>query len=344
MRLNKFTGEIEKTYAGKTILISGAFGYIGSLLTSYLLEIDCKLILLDKVIEADWLPKDKRAKCVFQKGDITDRHTWELSLPGVDFLFHLAALEYDRLNFDIMGDLVVNGLAVAYCLDVCRVKGYRPKIVFSSSANIFGLVNQLPVDEKFKDDPISLWSIHKLLAENYIRYYVRKHAIQSVILRLSNIYGPTDNLAAKGNVVINKVIMQALSGKPIKLYANKECIRDYIYISDVVMAFLLAGKDINLLPEQNSFLIGSGEGRTMEEVWRLIADKTATCINKEVKIEIDRSVQLEPFDMRNFVADTSQFEKFYGWRPTVFMEEGVSMTIDSLYKNKEERKNGQRPN
>ena len=160
----------------------------------------------------------------------------------MDYVFHLAAKEYFyRSEYDPEQDLQFNALPILRLLEVCRVQTYRPKIVFASSANLFGLVDTLPVNEDNRDNPLTMWAVHKLTAENYLRLYAQQFGIQSITLRLANVYGPTARWSVMDRVVINKVIAKALDGEALVTYANQSCVRDYVFLDDVVSAFMLAG-------------------------------------------------------------------------------------------------------
>lgn len=321
-------------YENKIVLISGGRGYIGSALTQSFVDLNCKLILLDHSADIMWMPQRRRAEVSLLHGDVSSRKTWEFALPGVDYIFHLAALEYHRSNYDIMRDLQVNALSVLHLLDVCRTNEFRPKIIFSSSANIFGFVDAWPVNEKNRDNPPSLWSVHKLLAENYLRVYAQQHGIKSVVLRLANVYGPSVQQDTMTHVVINKMIAKALAGEPLIMYANQNCMRDYVFLEDVAKAFLYAGVEERLLSNGHFYVIGSEEGKTIAEVWQLIADEIKARTGKDVPIEFDSSVKIEPLDMRNFVADTTLFRQATGWKPQVLIEKGIELTIDALMSRK----------
>lgn len=321
---------ITETYQGKTILISGASGFIGSALTKSLLEIDCRLLLLDHGSTFSWIPQDRQAEVAFIQADVSLKHTWESALPGVDVLFHLAALEYNRVEFNIMQDLQTNAISVIHLLEVCRQNDLRPRIIFSSSANLFGQVNSLPVNESQQSHPTTLWSVHKLLAENYLNVYAIKYDINSIILRLANVYGVTENRMTMNNVVINNVITMALRGENLTLYKNYNCIRDFIFIKDVIMAFLHAGANYHELSGQNYFVIGSGEGKTFADIWRLIAKKIHEVKGREIQIVYDDTKNVEPFDMRNFIADSALFQKITGWQPSTYLDEGLTLTINEL--------------
>ena len=318
--------KIRDAYAGQTILITGGRGYIGSALTLALSEMDCRLILVDHS-QAGWMPEAKKAHISLIKGNLSDMKTWETALPGVDYVFHLAAREYYyRSGYDPESDLRSNAVPVLYLLEACRKKQYTPKIVFASSANLYGSVDTLPVNEDNRDNPLTLWAIHKLMGEQYLRLYAEKYNISSISLRLSNVYGPSARSDVVTRVVLNKMIHQALAGKGLTIYANHHCIRDYLFIKDVINAFLLAGSCCRPM-KNHVYIIGSGEGKTIGEVWHLIAERVRSHNGSAVPVQVDTSVAIEPLEMRSFIADTRRFQAASGWTPLTGLVQGIDNTV-----------------
>jgi nucleoside-diphosphate-sugar epimerase len=314
-------------YHERTVLITGGRGYIGSALAQSLADVNCKLILLDESPRLRWSPESRNAIVSVLRGDVSLYETWEAVLPGVDCVFHLAAREYFyRSGYRPMQDLQFNSLPILHLLEVCRTQNYRPRIVFASSANLFGLVDTLPVNEDKHDDPLTIWAIHKLTAEHYLRFYARQFGIKSSILRLANVYGPTVRRSVNDRVVINRVIARALDGEVLVTYANHNCVRDYVFLDDVVSAFILAGASCCSTPSP-IYVIGSGEGKSIAAVWQLIAECVGEQIGKSIPIEFDDSVMIEPIEMRNFVADTKKFQNASGWEPRTGLTQGIDITL-----------------
>jgi nucleoside-diphosphate-sugar epimerase len=327
--------EILDAYQGRTILITGGRGYIGSALAQSFAAINCKLILCDHSPDDAWQPQDQTAEVALLKGDVSAPQFWEAALPGVDVVFHLAAKEYFyRSEYNPEQDLRFNALPILRLLEVCRLQGYRPKIVFASSANLFGLVGTLPVNEDTPDNPLTMWAVHKLTAENYLRLYAQQFGLKSITLRLANVYGPPVRSSTANRVVINKVIGMALDGKPLITYTNRHCIRDYVFLKDVVSAFLLAGARCG--STQNLvYVIGSGEGKSIADVWQMIADCVGGHIGKIVPIRSDDSVKVEPLELRNFVADTNRFHDATGWQPETDLIQGIELSIRAFLSKSE---------
>ena len=165
-------------YQGRTILITGGRGYIGSALAQSFSEIDCRVKLLDQSAGNTWRPEHRKSEVLILHGDVSVRKTWDSVLPGVDYVFHLAAQEYYyRSGYDPEQDFQFNALPILRLLEACRTQNYRPKIVFASSANLFGLVDTLPVNEDHPADPLTMWAVHKLTAEHYLKLYSQHRAL-----------------------------------------------------------------------------------------------------------------------------------------------------------------------
>jgi UDP-glucose 4-epimerase len=320
--------EYNEIYEGKTILITGGAGYIGSALAKAFSNINCNLILLFSSSGSSWEPNPNKANVSLVIGDVSNQQVWETILDKVDYVFHLAAIEGCN---DLKHEIEVNSFSMLYLLDACYNKKQFPKIVYSSSANIFGNVSTNPVNETFSDNPDSTWSVHKLLAEKYLSVYNRKYKINSVILRLSNVYGAVPNRNVNNRVVLNKIIDIGLNGETLNLYKNHSCVRDYIYIDDVIRAFLLAGGIKKDSCEGQFYVIGSQEGYMISDVWKLIANKVSNKIGKEIKIKMNETVSLEPMAMRNFISDTSLFNKMTGWQSIITLEKGIENTVNTLF-------------
>jgi nucleoside-diphosphate-sugar epimerase len=261
------------------------------------------------------------------QGDVSLHETWETVLPGVDYVFHLAAREYFyRSEYKPVQSLQFNALPILHLLEVCRTQNYRPKIVFASSANLFGLVDALPVNEDNRDDPLTIWAVHKLAAEHYLRLYARQFGIKSCTLRLANVYGPTVRWSVNDRVVINRVISKAIDGEALVTFANHSCVRDYVFLDDVVLAFMLAGASCGSTSSP-LYVIGSGEGKSIADVWQLIAECVGEHVGKSVPIRFDDSVTIESLELRNFVADTGQFQIATGWKPRTGLAQGIDITV-----------------
>ncbi|REJ67938.1 MAG: SDR family NAD(P)-dependent oxidoreductase [Planctomycetota bacterium] len=318
-----------KAYVGRTILLTGGRGYLGAALAEQLAAVDCELVLCDRSNQDAWQPKHLCGALRHVRGDVSDRATWSEALCDVDVVFHLAACEHTHgSNHAAEQDLAVNAGAVLHCIEACRAAGRSPRIVHASSANLYGCASELPVREDAPDRPLTLFAVHKAAAETYLRLFAPLVGYSAVTLRLANVYGPTPRIEKTEQVVLNKIITRALAGGPLKLYDNRECIRDYVFIDDVVEAFLLAGS--RDAAGQQTYVIGSGEGHTIAEAVQLVASRAEHVTGRSIAIETDATVEIGPAEQRNFVADTGRFEQDTGWSARTRLAEGVDKTIEVL--------------
>jgi UDP-glucose 4-epimerase len=314
-------------YQGKTILISGAAGYIGSALSQALNHTTCRLILLSRKKLNKYTPPKHRAECLSIQGDVSNRNTWLWVLKDVDYVFHLAAYEHKYGSiYNPNLDLEVNALSILHLLEVCRQERLSPKIIFASSTNLFGMPSSLPVNENFPDNPLTIYAIHKLMAEKYLEYYTREFQQRTVTLRLANLYGPVPDREIATRIVLNRIIQKAVKGETLSLFRNHSCIRDYLFIDDAVNAFLSADSCHESAGQY--FVIGSGVGYRISEVVNLVADRVAMRTKYRPEVKIDEGVHIETVELRNFVSDTARFMQQTGWQAQVPLITGIDRTID----------------
>lgn len=315
-------------YQGKTILVTGSAGYLATSLIAQLQDADCCIIRLDRP-GARFMPIKGKARVQDIEGDIRARAVWEKVLANVDIVFHYAAYEHKHgSEFNPILDLEVNALSVLHLLEVCRSRQLYPRVVFASSSNLIGLPSQLPVNETFPDNPLTIYAIHKSISEKYLQYYAREFDQHSIILRLANVYGPVSNVQASVRAVLNRIICKAVRDEKIVAYQNRSCIRDYVWIDDVTAAFLVAAKLGDEYATGQYYLIGSGQGHRILDVLGMIANRVEKRAGKRLVVEEDLNEKLETIEWRNFVADTTRFAQATGWKASVSLAEGIDRTID----------------
>ena len=314
-----------KYYEGKQILVTGGRGYIGSALSQTLATIDCNLNILDRSKSNVWIPKGLATVSILT-GDVRDRSVWDKVLPDVDIVFHLAQQEYVECN--PLKDFEMNALPTIHLCESCKANDFSPLVIYSSSVNLYGQVKNLPVSEKLRDDPLIPWAVHKQMSENYLHVYANKYDLPSIILRLANVYGPIPRQDVMFKPVVNAVIRDAILGKSLKLYPNANCVRDYVFIDDVVKALLLAAKLKNI-KNGEIFNVGSSVGLVISEAWEIILELVSNRLSVKGSIE-EIFDKVEPFGLRNFVADITRFSNLTGWQPETFFKNGVEMTVEHI--------------
>jgi nucleoside-diphosphate-sugar epimerase len=324
-----FEKNLVKTFAGKRVLITGGSGYIATSLVKFLKNVECHIIRLDR---PDVIPPsiDGKAKIDNISCDIRNRDIWEKVLNKTDFIFHLAAQTSTYVaNDNPLADIEINVLPLLTLLETCRKKQVRPILLFSSTVTVIGIPQKLPVDENHTGEPVTIYDLHKLIAEKYLIYYINQGYICGVILRLSNVYGPGPKSSRSDRGILNLMIRKSLAGERLTIYGSGEYLRDYLYVEDAARAFLMAAMNIERANGRH-FIIGSGQGHTITEAINLVADRAAVKTGRRADvIHVEPESPQSPVESRNFVADSREFSNATGWKARVSLIEGIDRTIES---------------
>lgn len=320
--------QILSHFKKKRILITGASGYLATKLADALSDIDCTIIRLSRTKGLGAI--SSKAKIVDIDGDIRTKEIWKQTLEGVDIIYHFAAQTSVYVaKDDPYVDLQANVVPMLNLLETCRNKDLNPIILFPGTVTEAGIVESLPVAETCKDSPITIYDMHKLIAENYLKYYCHKKWVRGATLRLANVYGPGPSGNA-GRSVLNMMIQKALAGEDLTVYGKGDCLRDYIYVEDVIRAFLVAEKNIAKLNGKH-FIIGSGQGHTIAEAINLVADQAAIRTKQRVEVKHIQPPSVQsPIESRNFIADTGQFMQATGWQSKYSLVDGIGRMMDEV--------------
>ncbi len=321
---------IASAYAGRRILVTGGCGFLGTSLITLLKEVPCTIIRLSTP-GTDFLPIQGTARIVDIGGDVRDRATWEQALPDIHVVFHFAAQTSVYVaERDAASDLDANVRPMALLIETCLRMDLHPVVLFSGTVTQAGIPMRLPVDESHPDQPVTIYDLHKLMAEQYLAYASRKGIVQGATLRLANVYGPGPASSSADRGVLNQMMHRALRGEPLTVYGAGDRLRDYVYVEDVARAFLLAGSRSGALSGRH-FVIGSGAGHTIAEAFSLVAERAALKTGQRVLVShVEPPSGLSPIEDRDFVADTGRFHAATGWRAQVSLVEGIDRTLEAL--------------
>jgi nucleoside-diphosphate-sugar epimerase len=317
-------------FQGKTILITGGAGYLASGLIVLLKDVDCRITRIYRQGSSP-APITGRAQIIDMIGDVRDPALWEQNLAGVDYIFHFAAQTSTyAANADPVTDQAVNVQPMLHLLESCRRRGGQPTVCFASTVTVAGIPQRLPVDESHPDRPLTVYDLHKLMAEQYLHWYAEQGFVRGISLRLSNVYGPGPRSSRTDRGILNQMIHRALAGKDLTIYGKGDQIRDYLYIGDAARAFLAAALHSEAL-NGKYFVIGSGLGHTIAETINLVAERAAARSGNPVPVlHVDPPRDLSPIEQRNFIADSSRFRRATGWKPLCTLVRGIDQTLEVL--------------
>lgn len=316
--------DLLRFFRGKKVLVTGAGGYIANSLILKLADLACRIVRLSRKSLLPILPE---VDIFDYRVDISKDDDWKLWIDDVDVIYHLAgqtsAYTAEESPLD---DWRVNVLPVMNMCQACKKKGITPIVVFASTATVIGLSDTIPVKEDCYEAPITVYDIHKLIAEKYLNHYTRSGNIKACSLRLANVYGPGSDSGSSDRGVINQLMRIAVQGNPLTVYGEGKSIRDYVYIDDVADAFLTAA----VCPEctaGRSYFIGSGQGYTLNLSIAETAIAAEKITGRRVDVlHTDPPAGLLPIEQRDFVADISTFSAATGWKPQYDLRDGLVKT------------------
>ncbi|MBX3279048.1 MAG: NAD-dependent epimerase/dehydratase family protein [Acidobacteria bacterium] len=315
-------------YRGRSVLITGGMGFIGSNLARRLVEIgQVEVILVDAILP-------DQGGNLFNINGIEDRlrlHICHLGdvqairhlVAGVDYIFNLAGStsHIDSMN-DPHRDLELNCAAQLTLLEACRHFNPRAKIVFTSTRQVYGKPVYLPVDERHRIAPPDINGIHELAAEYYHLLYHRIYGLRAVVLRLTNVYGPRQMIHHNRQSFIAWFIRQAIDGGVIELFGEGRQRRDLNYVEDVVEALLLAGASEEA--EGEIFNLGSDNPVSLAKLAAELIDLAGAGTIRSVPFPPERQM----IDIGNFYASYRKIEEMLDWRPHTPLRVGLARTID----------------
>lgn len=296
------------------VFVTGGAGFLGSHVCTVLLSAGHQVTVLDNLSAGhrEMVP----VAATFIKGDLKQEAKLREWLKGHDVVVHLAALVPVPVSVlhpvEFAENNVVNTVRLLESMRFASVS----KIVFSSSATVYGLPRKLPLRE---DEPLGVQSnpygATKVSAEAFVAAYQRLYGYDATILRYFNPYGPNELCEPETHLIPN-VIRAALQDEPIPIFWKGEQVRDFIYVEDLALAHAAVLGQTGL----NYFNVGSEKGVKVNEVLSAVTD----ILDKPLKIN---DLGERPGDVPALYASSERLRKATGWQAKVGLEEGLRRTV-----------------
>ncbi len=304
---------------GKTVLVTGAGGFIGSHLTERLVGAGARVrafLRYNSQGTKGWLEEaspEITSHLEVVWGDLRDADAVRRAVSGVGLVFHLGALiaiPYSYQNpTDFFQTNVLGTLHIATACRDCSVE----RLVHTSTSEVYGTAQIIPMTEEHPLVGQSPYSASKIGADQVVESFIRSFELPAVILRPFNTYGPRQSERA----VIPTIIRQALHTDTIRL-GSVEPTRDFVYVSDTVEAFLHAAMESSLLGQTAHFGTGQETSiRQLVEIVREIAGRELPVTQDDVRLRPARS------EVTRLVCDATRFKSLCGWRPQVSIADGL---------------------
>lgn len=303
-------------------LVTGGAGFIGSnLVKELLLGQGMSVRVLDDLSTGSLSNLEEVSnKIEFINGSITDTQTINSACSGIDVVFHLAAkisVEESIINPELTNNINIGGtLKVLSAAKKNNVK----KLIFSSSAAVYGSVDSVPVKENNALNPESPYALQKYAGEKYCEYFSKNYGMDTVCLRYFNVYGPYQQESGGYAGVIYKFIKSALLNKPINIEGDGKQTRDFVFIKDIVAANILASK-YNERTFGNTYNIGTGKETTILDLYNIVkqlSGNTPSITHSEKR----------GGDIYRSCANISLAQTSIGYAPSISLKEGLDKTIN----------------
>jgi UDP-glucose 4-epimerase len=298
--------------AGRTVLVTGGAGFVGSHLAR----------ALDRAREVrvlDDLSAGRRERvpdhATLIEGDVRDRRAIERATAGVDVIFHQAAVVSVERSTEVpLETHTVNVGGTLALLEAARREDAR--FVSASSAAVYGEPEEVPIRESDSKRPKSPYGIEKLAVDHYCRRYHDLYGLETIALRYFNVYGPEQS-GGQYSGVIDVFCRQADSGEAITVHGDGTQTRDFVHVRDVVDANLRAVATDVVGEAMN---VATGESVTIRELAELIREYTGA------SVPIQETSPREG-DVAHSRGDITKARRALGYEPTVSIEEGIEQLL-----------------
>ena len=308
--------------AKHNVLVTGGAGFIGSCLSSRLIDEGYNVVIIDNLstgFESNIPQKAEFFKIDISKEDFLNR----LPKIGFDYVFHLAAQSSGEISFeDPAYDVKTNIMGTLLLLNWSMEKKVK-RFIYTSSMSIYGDNQDLPTEETASPRPLSFYGVGKLASEKYADIFIKK-GLPITTLRLFNVFGPGQNMENLKQGMVSIYMAYIVKNAPILVKGSKNRFRDFIYIDDIVDAFVKAAFSERAVNE--TFNVGTGK---QTFVWQLLDEITKAFGYKTG----DYPIQFEgntPGDQMGIYADISKIKRYLSWEPRVDLSDGIMKMVEWL--------------
>lgn len=296
------------------VLVTGGAGFIGSHVVDCLIESGHETVVVDNLATGKALHVHPKAKLY-----VTDilsedlREIFAAEKPRV--VIHQAAQVSVKGSVDEpLRDAEINILGTLNLLECCRAT-HVEKLIYASSAAVYGDPVYVGVDEQHPIQPLSLYGVSKYTPELYIKVYHHLYGLNYTILRYANVYGPRQDAAGEGGVV-SIFIDKLLKGEHPIIYGDGEQTRDFVYVADVAAANVMA----LTRGDGGVFNVSTNTQTSVNELLALLSDLL------HVRVE-PRYEPPRPGDIRNSFLDNTLAVEALDWQPKYSLRAGLDETI-----------------
>jgi UDP-glucose 4-epimerase len=314
-----------RSWAGRSVLVAGGMGFIGSNLVRRLDALGAQVLVADALLPGGGAHRrnlegaSSRVRIV--EADLRDASVVPALVDGRAAVFNLFAQTSHVASItDPLEDLSINAQAQLNLLEACRRHAPRASIVYTGTRQVYGVPRALPVDESHPVDPVDVNGFHKFAAEGYHLLYHRVHGLATCVLRLTNTYGPRMRIRDARQTFVGAWIRGVLAGDGFEVWGGEQ-LRDLAYVDDVVDALLRAADPAHA---GRVFNVGGSPPVTLRE----LADTLVRVAGRGAYRVVDYPASRRTIDIGHYHADDRRFREATGWVPRTGLDEGLARTLD----------------
>lgn len=300
------------------VLVTGGAGFIGSHIVDRLVAEGCVVTVIDNL--STGLAENVNPAAKFIKLDIAkDDLAGIFAAEKFDFVIHQAAQTAVPKSLEAPDyDCQVNILGTVNILEAARTTGVK-RVVFASSAAVYGNVAAVPIEEGASTKPTSFYGLSKLTVEKYLELYYNLFGLEFVTLRYANVYGERQGDAGEGGV-ISIFARRYQQGKGLIIYGDGGQTRDFVYAGDVAAANWLA---LTAARANTAYNISTATETSVGQLADLMAEVSGKTIAREHQPTREGDIYRSSLDNQAAAAGL-------GWRPQTLLAEGLAATYRSL--------------
>ena len=301
-------------YVGKTVVVTGVAGFIGSRVAARMAAEEFTVIGVDDLSSGK--QSNVPSSIDFIQGNLADTQTISKLPKAAELVLHLAGQSSGEMSFDDpVADLEKNTISTLNLIKY-GIGANTSKFVYASSMSVYGNVPDAPIGEDEHVAPLSCYGVGKLAAENYLNVFCKQ--LSSVSLRMFNVYGPGQDMNNLRQGMVSIYMAQALTNKHIVVKGSLERFRDFIYIDDVVEAWFRAATFAGVVG--NTINIGTGVRTTVAQVLEAVK---ANVVGTTVEV-----TDPTPGDQNGIFADTTRMRALLGMSDFVQLADGIKRFSD----------------
>lgn len=299
------------------IVVTGGAGFIGGHIVQHWLEEGATVHIVDNLRSGHQVNADRFPSVEFHKCCITNRDAVFAAIEGARYVFHLAAMVSVPESIEKPNECVdINVTGLLNVLDAAR-KHCAEKVVYSSSAAVYGDNPVSPKNERMRPVPKSPYGITKLDGEYYLRMYNQEYGLGTASLRYFNVFGPGQDPNSQYAAAIPIFVSKALKNEPLTVFGDGMQTRDFVFVKDVALANVLAAKTPLATGVYN---VARGEAITIKEIAELIILQTESA--SELIYAEER-----PGDIRHSLASIEETQNALSFEPKYGLVEGLKQTV-----------------